>query len=569
MAQAEEDEEKEEVVAEEGPEMIRNVWGEMVEKPRYGGKMTFHEDIAQAGAIVDWTMGEAWSIRDARVCETLWRADYSKREYGWDGRAVPLEALRGQILESWEMPDDTTLVFHVRQGIYWHDKPPMNGREFIAEDVAYNYRRYFAMGEFEGGNPHVYAGPSIIDAIVSIEATDKWTVVIKIKQYQYDTVMNLANGGSYHMLPPELIEQEGGSIDDWRLIVGTGPYEFTDYVEGSSWSYTRNPNYWDTDPRYPGAELQLPYADRYDLLLIPEFATSLAALRTGRLDILSPIPVTHLESIARTNPELVQFESWGYHVQIALKTDETPFDDIRVRKAMSMALDLEEINETYYKGVADIQPTGVVSTSYYGYYFPYEEWPQELKDDYAYDPEGAKQLLAEAGYPNGFKTNYDYCVAWGCDPDLALILQEYWRDIGVEVTLSAHESAAFADLWGQHKYTGMAYTKWVPWNGDPMAPHGLEYHQSDYPWNIAGVSYAPYDELYAKAVASVKAEDRRAYSVQLDRMGIEQHWDVWLPLRPTYVLLQPWIKGYNEGQVSTITRYDCWVDQELKKELGH
>ena len=103
--------------------------------------------------------------------------------------------------------------------------------------------------------------------------------------------------------PPEVIEQYG-DMQDWKTLVGTGPYELTDLVEGSSWVFTKNPNYWRFDERHP--ENHLPYIDEISVLVMPDFSTRLTALRTGRSAILreSTIPIDVVENLRRTNPEL-------------------------------------------------------------------------------------------------------------------------------------------------------------------------------------------------------------------------------------------------------------------------
>ena len=110
--------------------------------------------------------------------------------------------------------------------------------------------------------------------------------------------------------PPEVIQQHGDA-KDWRNLVGTGPFMLTDHVEGSSLTYTKNPNYWGYDAKFP--ENRLPYIDRLRVLEMKEEATRLAALRSGKLDLVggpgnSPIKsMDQAESLGKTNPDLVQW----------------------------------------------------------------------------------------------------------------------------------------------------------------------------------------------------------------------------------------------------------------------
>ena len=139
--------------------------------------------------------------------------------------------------------------------------------------------------------------------------------------------------------------------------------------------------------------------------MIPDQETALAEMRAGRIDVADQIsPLLALE-MRKTNPEILQIALPQTAVTIDPRNDVAPFNDIRVRKAMQIALDLPGIAENYYKGTVEPYPSTLTSRYMKGWGFPYEEWPQDLKDEYSYNPTAAKKLLADAGYPNGFKTN--------------------------------------------------------------------------------------------------------------------------------------------------------------------
>ncbi len=227
----------------------------------------------------------------------------------------------------------------------------------------------------------------------SITATDKWKVVFKLKELNLGALAAILDGNLARIYPPEVIK-EHGDVTDWRNLVGTGPLMLTDWTKGSSVTWEKNPDYWRYDEKYP--RNRLPYIDRLRALIMPEPATYLAALRTGKVDYIGPIGETQIrsldqiESLQRTNPELVIYSfttystnSFGPNVQLP------PFDDIRVRKAMQMALNLEEINNAYYKGYADIVPQGIVNRSMTEVVTQFEEWPADVKKVFDYDPAGA------------------------------------------------------------------------------------------------------------------------------------------------------------------------------------
>ena len=146
-------------------------------------------------------------------------------------------------------------------------------------------------------------------------------------------------------------------------MVGTGPYTITDVAPGTGITYTKNPNYYRHDEKFP--ENRLPYIDVVKGFEIPERATWIAGIRTGKLDYIGWQGVTHLnsidekESLERTNPELV-FGAWSERSETShlFNIHKPPFDDVKVRRAMQMALDLETINATYFKYGADTVPRG-------------------------------------------------------------------------------------------------------------------------------------------------------------------------------------------------------------------
>ena len=306
---------------------------------------------------------------------------------------------------------------------------PMNGRELDASDIEYNLHRVTALGSgFTEPSP---TGSIKGLPIESIAATDKWTVVVKLKEPSLAALMWLAIGQTGTILPPEVIKQQG-DVRDWRNLVGTGPYMLTDRVEESSATYEKNPDYWGYDEKYP--ENRLPYTDSIRLLVMPETATILAALRSRQLDYTGAIGASSItsldqaDSLKRTNPEIVQWPVFG-RSETALGFDAVnpPFDDLRVRKAMQMAIDPETMNNAYFKGLGVATPHGWVRRP--GYNIPFAEWPEEVKKGYMYDPEGAEALLDAAGYPRGsdgirFKTKMTHYQPVDINPMQAEV--EYW-----------------------------------------------------------------------------------------------------------------------------------------------
>ena len=552
------------------PGYVRNVWGELVAKPQYGGTITYATGNDIGGQVDTY---DAYSFAQRPVLDPLMTSNYAipREEYDFRQGVVSLSVMRGNLAESYELPDPFTWIFKIRQGVYWHDKAPMNGREFDAYDVEYHWHRMLGLGSGYTEPSAFTPGDNVIE---SVTATDKWTVVFKTSSYSPKTLYQLVFWNP--IPPPEVVKQYGG-IKDWTQLVGTGPYEMTDFVEATSWTYTKNPNYWGTDEVHPG--MRLPYADEIRQLLVPDFATRMAALRTGKNVLMDEIPFDQVESIQRSRPELMLGQTKPRSIHITLKVNEPPFDDIRVRHAMQKALDLETINETYLLGFANITPMGTIGPGWPGYFVPFDEWPEETKDIFSYDPEGAKMLLDDVGLTPGadgmrFKTKYDVIPGWGMDLDLNQIFKAYWAEIGADVELNILESGAGLERYMDKSYEGMLYSENRASNRQPM--DNLQFFRSGWQWGTSLVDDPVYDELYDKAAALIDEEEIRKLAVQMDMRSIEMAWTLFLPIQPNLVFYQPWLKGYygqgGGGFVATsqglaVSVY-TWIDQELREAMG-
>ena len=549
--------------------------GQMVTAPEYGGTFTH----ATKG---DYPVADTWFQHGpgallAPVVEKLGIADWAiPRDQDSLNSTGPVLGipLRGQLAESWEQPDPLTLIFHIRQGVHWHDKAPMNGRQLDASDIEYNLHRVTALGSgFTEPSP---TGSIKGLPIESIAATDKWTVVVKLKEPSLGALMWLAIGQTGTILPPEVIKQHG-DVRDWRNLVGTGPYMLTDRVEGSSITYEKNPDYWGHDEKYP--ENRLPYTDSLRTLVMPETATILAALRSRQLDYTGAIGASSItsldqaDSLKRTNPEIVQWPVFG-RSETALGFDAVnpPFDDLRVRKAMQMAIDPETMNNAYFKGLGVATPHGWVRRP--GYNIPFAEWPEEVKKGYMYDPEGAEALLDAAGYPRGsdgirFKTKMTHYQPVDINPMQAEV--EYWREIGVDVEIEVVDAPTLVDRIKNHTYEGMITSNlavdWCP-------PCAVDQSYSTSPWNRPGIKDSVFDALADAADAAATLEEQQRLVGEADMYAIERHWYLWGPMAPFILAHQPWVKGYNGefdlGAVNYGLIYArLWIDRVMKEEMGY
>ena len=171
----------------------------------------------------------------------------------------PNQYRKGYLAESWEFTDPSTFVVHLRKGIHWQNIPPVNGREFTADDVAYHYHRLFGLGSGLTPSPEHATVPAYKN-LISVTATDKYTVVFKWKTANPELIMVslLALNPSQVFEAREAVEK-WGDLSDWHHAIGTGPFILKDFVSDNSATLIKNPNYWGYDERYP--QNQLPYVD--------------------------------------------------------------------------------------------------------------------------------------------------------------------------------------------------------------------------------------------------------------------------------------------------------------------
>ena len=555
--------------------------GKVVSAPVYGGTLTYPHN--RASEIVDpFTVGPAagWLIDGVNEKLAYGNWGLNREEYDFRDSHAPLFAFTGNLAKSWETPDPLTYVFHIRQGVHFALDPDseasrlVGGRELTADDVVYTYQRNNALGDFT--ERPLRAGSTINLPWESIEARDKYTVVMKLTEPSINALDAIIREWQDWILPAEVIERYG-DYKDWRNVVGTGPFILTDYVEGVSKSYIKNPDYWGFDEKYP--QNRLPYIDQLRALRMAEEATRISAIRTGKVDMNHHAGVVDIGSIdvvrglQKTNPEIRvwpffqrNFQSFGLNMRIA------PFDDIRVRHALQMALDLETINDTYYDGYAKVEP-GYIAVK--GYHTPFQEWPEELKQYYRYDPQGAEKLLDEAGYPRGadgvrFKVDYMHRDIF--DLGFVEIAVDYWAEIGIEITIRVFDWGTIGPAKREGNYE-MAIGD-CSWYSPPAVLVGN--YRADELWSqetVGGIETPELTAAYEAFFAATTIEQQMASAKEFDMAVMRQHNQVCGPFAPHYQVSHPWVGGFSGewalGQFSHHTIFArLWIDQDLKKEMG-
>ena len=518
--------------------------------PQYGGTLTWAANAYPQNADAYWVGGWAPHFISG-VLESPAYANWAISRDTWDGtQNEGPEVARGALAESWSMPDDTTFIWHIRQGVYWDDKAPVNGRELDAYDVEWNYHRMLGLGDFTEAGPLADLWIVALSLpIESVPATDKWTVEIKLTKPQLNVDGKMLRN-MFFVYAPEQIEKYGDA-KDWRNLVGTGPLRMTDHVEGSSVTWEKNPNYWGYDEKFP--ENRLPYIDEYRSLLMPDMSTRVAALRTGKIDMLSNVgdayitSLDDLESLQRTNPEIEVWPGQRGTGAYIFNYNLPPTSDVNVRKALQMSVDRETIAATYFKGYGDPTPYGLMIQSAGGWSWPMEEWPDEVKHEYEYHPEDAEALLDEAGYPRG-ADGYRLKVKIGhdnrADPTYGEIIMGYFEAIGVEseLTILSSPEGAAAQAADEIEY-GLIFSSYG-------APSGFVWtFMTIITQNFDGFSHNKakdprIDALYVAARDTTDSEEYRSLYRQADEITVREHWGLVKSSSARFSVTHPWVQGY-------------------------
>ena len=571
--------EGEEAAATEKEMVVDPSTGEMVTAPEYGGTIRAIMNFKPEGIdpYFRYSAGVIIGLVNEKLGVGDWAIDRSV--VGYTTLFLPDEALVGQLAESWENPDPLTSIFKIRDGVFWHDKAPVNGRQLTAYDVAYSWQRLLFGVDGGESSPDCPGGFDICNIKwESVTATDDSTVVFKLQEPYITAFSRMLVAEHGYIVAREVVD-EFGDIQDWRNVTGTGPYQLTDVLEGSSWTYTKIDDYWGFDPKFP--DNSLPYADTVEFLVVNDITAITSLMRSGQADWIGFGLNSHLTSVdsavnlQKTKPDLV-LHPYAYRLETSFQfnNQKEPWNDIRVRQALSLAIDQESIAENYMQGWGDASPQGATGANVLGYAVPFEEWPEETQQYYRYDPEEAERLFDEAGYPRGedgirFSTIYSHYEFF--DLGYYQIAMDYLRQIGIDVEIEEITRAQNSEWGMNHGYPGLRSTTWAVEYPSGVAPINSYWSQAG--WRPQNVSDSVFDELYENALAATTVEEQQEWARKANLRIAEQLWTIRGPIAPLFGATQPWIKGYNgEGDIgsmqrSTVLMY-LWVDQDLKRELG-
>ncbi|MBN2050242.1 MAG: ABC transporter substrate-binding protein [Spirochaetales bacterium] len=350
------------------------------------------------------------------------------------------------LAERWDVSDDGLLfTFYLRKGVKFHD-----GTDCNAEAVKFSFDRQFVESHpYYQYGPWKYWGYMDMSNIVDrLEVVDDYTVSFYLKKVEAPFLANLAMDFAA-IVSPTAVEKYGAEFAS--NPVGTGPFKFVSWTKDDSIVLDANKDYWGEGP----------YLDRVIIRVIPDATARYLALKNGEVDVIDFPSAEDLELMAAdSNIELIQ--QAGLNVgYLAMNCQKKPFDNKLVRQALNYAVDRQAIIDAVYGSAGQVAKNPIPPTMW--------SYNDDI-DPYPYDPAKAKELLTQAGYPNGFSTDlWAMPVARPYNPNarrIAEILQANFKEIGVETQIVSYDWGTYLDKTDMGEHT-MAMLGWTGDNGDP------------------------------------------------------------------------------------------------------
>lgn len=427
---------------------------------------------------------------------------------------------RGELAENWEITDETTYVFHLRQGVKFH-----SGREMTADDVVYTFDRI--LGKTEAGDIGALGSKdSYFGGVASVTALDTYTVEFKLNAPNAAFLDNLTS--NYGAIVDKDVIAENGDL--MRADGGTGPFTLGEWVPDNYVTITKFKDYWDAD------RVKL---DGITYFLIGDEAARLAALRTGEIDLatLSANNVTAAEK--ESNLKVLSYQTNDY-IALGCNFSTPALQDIRVRQAMSYAMDRNAIINVVFAGQA--LPCSMVPPSM-------GHWSVSVDDMdlYKTNIEKAQQLMQEAGYNENNRLTLK--VAAGLMDSIrqtAVVLQQQLAEIYIDLEVTNLESGEYVDIWCVMNSPEAGFDLMVVNDGAGTDPNRAIafFYGNDAGANVWGYVNDRVDELCALGIATTDEAQREEYYNEAQQICIEDCAKICICSPMKYYVASVKLEGY-------------------------
>ncbi len=424
-----------------------------------------------------------------------------------------------ELATSWEISEDNlTYTFHLADNVYFH-----SGRKMTAEDVKYSYERILNPDLGALGNSASYAG-----GVASVEVVDELTV--KMTLSAVNVAFLSSQSSSYcSIVDKDVVEANEGSL--LRADGGTGPYTLGEWVPDNHVTVNAYDKYFD--------EAGKASFDAIEFYVMTDASSRLNALRTGEVDLIVA-DTAMLELVKADDPiQVISYQTRDY-VGLFFNVEREPFTNPLVRQAINYALNREEIIDFAYNGTAAV--SGFIPASL-------GHWAVDVgeKDYYTQNIEKAKQLMAEAGYPNGFETVITVGLEDGIR-DMGVVAEQQLAAIGIKAEIKNEENAEYIDDWKAHNFDIM-----ICHNGAGSDPNrGVAFFFSTTgSANIQGYSNARVDELCVLGAATTNEAEREAYYHEAINIILDECATATVACPMAYFLASPALQGYAPNASNT------------------
>lgn len=492
-----------------------------------------------------------------------------------------------ELAHTWEISDDSlTYTYHLRTDVRFHDSecfPEGKGRLMTAADVKYSFDRIcdgsaktkgvdFFRDKVVGAADYFSAtadGATPEGGVPGFRVVDDSTFAIDLVS-PFPPFMYYPTLGFCYVYPKEAVEHYGQDFE--RNLVATGPFLFKEWQEGREVYMERNPDYWGTDEDGN----QLPYLDAVVISFIADQTTMLTEFRNGNLEENYRIPNDYVTSVfeprkpGSDDPWVPTGEYKDFVVEKSVElsaqyygmlTTSEAFSDVRVRQAFNYAVDRERIVEFVMNGVAGgLGHHGIVPPSMPGY-------PIDRVKGYTFDADRARELMAEAGYPNGDgfpDVTLQYNEGGGRNTTIAeAIQQELRKNIGVDVELKAQQWAQHIDRIDNEQAEFFRFG-WIADYPSPENFLNLLYSKNARTAGLNATRYANprFDSIFEAALATGDRQRRLELYAEAEQVAVDDAPMLWILYDMQFRLLQPYVRNYNTNAMNRIDLRAVWLDRD-------
>ncbi len=446
------------------------------------------------------------------------------------------------LAKSWEMSKDgKTYTFKLHQGVKFQNLAPVNGREFTSEDAKYSIMRIMADPSLVPDNLKPRFQRRTEFPKLRMDTPDKYTLVLNLEE-PYAPVLDALTYPTSVVLPREFVEKFPEKLI-LEGMIGTGPFIMGEFRLGQLVTYKKNPDYWRKDSQ--GG--QLPYLDGVDFVQFADASAAVAAFRSRQVDVFQP---------TKTNMDILKKEIPSAKALITINTNYThmrinvtakPFDDVRVRRAIHLAVDRQQFKDLYGEGVTPI--SGPVSSPLYPD-FADMDWLmsqpgyRQPKDQ---DIAEAKRLMKEAGYENGLTFEFLTIPTY---TDFAALFQEQLKPLNItmKVQVQDYQGQVVPRALNGEFQMETAFGNIVSTDVDSVLAVNFGTGASR---NAGRYSNPAFDDLVKKEQRAVTLEERRKYVREAEKLLLEDVPAIWLQTKGNLLMAQPWVHNASTGSVSS------------------